>query len=80
MSEQLKPVVAVCSKRYNENRRCGPGLARAHLANINRANDVMLTTGQLDDLLDSVSKRQTDSDLAKACKEVLEQIGTASGS
>jgi hypothetical protein len=77
MLGQLKQIIAFCSKRYNENRDTPPGLAKAHLAIINRANDVMLTTYNFGDLLDFLSKPHSDPDLAQATKEVLEHIGTA---
>lgn len=79
MADQLKQVIAFCSRRFNENRDTRPGLAKAHLAIINCANDVMLTTYNFGDLLDFLSKPQTDPDLARACKEVLEHVGTAPG-
>ena len=79
MADPLKQILAFCSKRYNENRDTRPGLAKAHLAIINRANDVTLSTGQAGDLLDFLSKPQKDPDLVKACKEVLEHIGAAHG-
>ena len=40
---------------------------------INRANDVQLSPGNIADLLDFLSKPHTNPDLAKATKEVLEQ-------
>ncbi len=79
MADQLKQVIAFCSKRYNGNRDTRPGLAKAHLAIINRANDVMLSTYNVGALLDFLSKPQPDPDLARACKEVLEHVGSASG-
>jgi hypothetical protein len=42
MADQLKQIIALSSKRYNENRATRPGLARAHLATINRADDLRL--------------------------------------
>jgi hypothetical protein len=77
MPDKLKQIVAFCSKRYNENRDARPVLAKAYLAIINRANDVMLSTGIPGDLLDFLSKPHTDPDLVRASKEVLEHIGTA---
>jgi len=79
MSDQLRQIVAFSSKRYNDNRNCRPGLAKAHLAIINRANDVRLSTGKIGDLLDFLSDPQTDPDLVKACMEVLEHLDAALG-
>jgi hypothetical protein len=80
VADQLKQIVAFSSRRYNENRATRPGLARAHLAIINRAKDVQLSTGNVGDLLDFLSKPQTDPDQARACKELLKHIGAAPGS
>lgn len=80
MPDQIRQIIAFCSKRYNENRDARPGLAKAHLAIINRAHDVMLSTGIAGDLLDFLSKSQSNPDLAKAAKEVLEHISAEPGS
>ena len=80
MADQIRQIIAFCSRRYNENRASRPNLAKAHLAIINRAKDVQLSTGNVADLLDFLSKPQTDADLVRAAKEVLEHIGTAAGS
>jgi hypothetical protein len=79
MSNPMQQIIAFSSGRYNENRDTRPGLAKAHLAIINRDNDVQFSTGNMGDMLDFLSQRQTDSDVAKACKEVLEHIGTTPG-
>jgi len=76
---QLGAVIAFCSKRYNQNRDRMPALAKAHLAIINRANDVMLTTGNLDDLLEWLNKPHGYAALTMAAKEVLEHFGAAPG-
>ena len=54
-------------------------LAKAHLAIINQAKDVMLSTAEPGDLLDFLRKPQTAPDLARACKEVLGHLGATPG-
>ncbi len=79
MPDQIQQIIAFCSKRYNASRNSRPGLAKAHLAIINKANDVKLNTYNVADLLDWLSKPHADPDLVKACKEVLEHLGSAQG-
>jgi hypothetical protein len=74
MPNQLQRIIVFSSRRYNENRDNRPRLARAYLAIVNKATDVQLSTGLPDDLLDFLSQPQTDPDLAKAAKDVLERI------
>ncbi len=77
MPNQVQQIIAFCSKRYNPNRETRPGLAKAHQAIINCAKEAQFGASDLGDLLDFLSKPQTDADMARACKEVLEHVGGA---
>jgi hypothetical protein len=77
MPNQLQRIIVFSSRRYNENRDNRPRLARAYLAIVNKATDVQLSTNNVGDLLDFLYEPQTDPDLAKAARDVLERVGTA---
>jgi hypothetical protein len=79
VTSQLQQIIAFCSKRYNENHGIQPGRAAAHLFIAKLASDLWM--GYLDAepmLLDFISQRHDDAELARACSEVLEHIGPAS--
>jgi hypothetical protein len=44
MADQLKQVIAFCSRRYNENRDSRNSLAKAHLEIKNRIKDFQLSS------------------------------------
>jgi hypothetical protein len=76
MPTQIRQITTFSAQRYSENRDTRPKVARAYMVIINQAHAMMLTTADVADLLDFLSKPHIDPDLAKTCKEVLEHIGT----
>ena len=75
MPSQLQQVIAFCSKRYNENRESLPRLAKAYLAIVNFGYDLRISNAEPEKrLLAFLAQPHEDADLARACKEVLEQL------
>jgi hypothetical protein len=80
MPEQLPAIITFCVGRYNANRHVRSGLAKAFMAILSQASDLRLYRADPErELLDWMSKPKTDLDLARACKEVCEHIGTVPG-
>jgi hypothetical protein len=76
--DTLKRIVAFCAGRYNALQGTPRhNLALAYSAILAQARDLALSSADPErDLLDYLSKPHADADLTKACKEVLEHIGT----
>jgi hypothetical protein len=77
---QLQQIIACCSKRYYENHGIQPGRATAHLFIAKLASDLWIGYTDAEPmLLDFISQRHKDADLARACYEVLEHTRTGGG-
>jgi hypothetical protein len=79
MPDTLKRVVAFSAGRYNALRDTPRhSLALAYSAILALARDLPTSSADPErDMLDYLSKPHTNPDLARACKEVLGQLGSA---
>jgi hypothetical protein len=76
--DTIKRIVAFAAGRYNSLRDTPHhNLAKAYSAILALARELPISSADPErDLLDWLSKAHSDPDLVKACKEVLENIGT----
>ena len=79
MSDQLKQIVTLCARRHNALRDTPRrNLDKSYMAILNQVREFQLSSPDPErDLLDFLSKPQSNSDQTKATKEAHEYVGEA---